>query len=133
MALEIDGFHHVAIIASNYQRSKYFYTEILGAKVLSEIYRESQKSYKLDLKFQDGSQIELFSFLAPPARLTMPEACGLRHLAFKVSNLQCAINFLLENNIECESIRTDELTGKRFVFFRDPDDLPLELYEGVTS
>ncbi len=129
MSVDIDGFHHVAIIVSDYQRSKYFYTEILGAEILSETYRQHRLSYKLDLKFKDGSQIELFSFPSPPARLTAPEACGLRHLAFKVKDIQSAVKFLQKNNVECESIRIDELTGKQFVFFRDPDGLPLELYE----
>ena len=105
------------------------YTQILGAEIIAETYRASRDSYKLDLRFPDGSQIELFSFPQPPSRLTSPEACGLRHLAFKVKNIQSAVNFLTENGIECEAIRTDELTGKRFTFFRDPDNLPLELYE----
>lgn len=129
MALSIDGFHHIAIIVSNYQKSKIFYTEILGAEIISETYRQSRNSYKLDLRFKDGSQIELFSFPSSPARLTMPEACGLRHLAFKVQNIQSAVKFLQEKSVECEPIRIDELTGKQFTFFRDPDDLPLELYE----
>ena len=118
------GFHHIAVIVSDYQKSKRFYTQII-----TETYRASRDSYKLDLRFPDGSQIELFSFPQPPSRLTSPEACGLRHLAFKVKNIQSAVNFLTENGIECEAIRTDELTGKRFTFFRDPDNLPLELYE----
>lgn len=129
MALSIDGFHHIAIIVSNYQKSKIFYTEILGAEIISETYRQSRNSYKLDLRFKDGSQIELFSFPSSPARLTMPEACGLRHLAFKVQNIQSAVKFLQEKGVECEPIRIDEVTGKQFTFFRDPDDLPLELYE----
>lgn len=123
------GFHHVAIIASDYAQSKQFYTAILGAKILQESYRTERQSYKLDLQFADGSQIELFSFPNPPARPTTPEACGLRHLAFRVENLEQAVEFLAQNAIVCEPIRTDELTGKRFTFFRDPDDLPLEFYE----
>ena len=123
------GVHHIAVIVSDYQKSKRFYTQILGAEIITETYRASRDSYKLDLRFPDGSQIELFSFPQPPSRLTSPEACGLRHLAFKVKNIQSAVNFLTENGIECEAIRTDELTGKRFTFFRDPDNLPLELYE----
>lgn len=123
------GFHHVAIIASNYEKSKYFYTEILGAKIIQETYRAERKSYKLDLVLQDGSQIELFSFIHPPKRLTMPEACGLRHLAFKVNDIDRAIMYLIQHNISCEPIRIDELTGRRFTFFQDPDGLPLELYE----
>lgn len=123
------GFHHVAIIVSDYTKSKQFYTEILGAKIINETYREARKSYKLDLSFTDGSQIELFSFPAPPKRPNSPEAQGLRHLAFKVGNIEQAIDFLEQKGIEHEGIRVDELTGKRFTFFKDPDDLPLEFYE----
>lgn len=123
------GFHHVAIIVSDYTKSKQFYTEILGAKIINETYREARKSYKLDLSFTDGSQIELFSFPAPPKRPNSPEAQGLRHLAFKVGNIEQAIDFLEQKGIEHEGIRVNELTGKRFTFFKDPDDLPLEFYE----
>lgn len=129
MSLSIQGFHHIAIITSDYVRSKRFYTEILGGKILAETYRAARQSYKLDLQFADGSQIELFSFPNPPPRPTTPEACGLRHLAFRVADLQQAVDFLEKNAIPCEPIRFDDLTGKRFTFFRDPDDLPLELYE----
>lgn len=101
MGLEIEGFHHVAIIVSDYVKSKQFYTEILGAKVIAEIYRTERNSYKLDLQFPDGSQIELFSFPNPPERLSYPEACGLRHLAFKVNNLENSVAFLLKKNIIC--------------------------------
>lgn len=123
------GFHHIAIIASDYKRSKAFYTKILGAEILSETFRSDRQSYKLDLRFTDGSQIELFSFPNPPSRLTQPEACGLRHLAFKVADITSAVHFLAENGVICEEIRTDELTNRCFTFFRDPDGLPLELYE----
>ena len=129
MTTPILGFHHVAIIASDYEKSKYFYTTILGAKIIEETYRTERQSYKLDLKFSDGSQIELFSFPNPPARPTTPEACGLRHLAFRVKNVEQAVAFLASFAIECEPVRVDELTGKRFTFFRDPDGLPLEFYE----
>lgn len=123
------GFHHIAIICSNYAKSKHFYTEILGAEVIAETYRAARQSYKLDLRFADGSQIELFSFPITPPRFTTPETCGLRHLAFRVKNLEQAVEYLQNFAIDCELIRIDELTGKRFTFFRDPDDLPLELYE----
>lgn len=129
MNLNIQGFHHVAIIASDYAKSKAFYTEILGARVLSEHYRAERQSYKLDLQFADGSQIELFSFPDSPQRLTNPEACGLRHLAFAVADIELAVAMLQAQHVLCEEIRLDELTGKRFCFFRDPDNLPLELYE----
>lgn len=128
MSFPFLGFHHIAIIASDYLRSKHFYTQVLGAEILCETYRESRQSYKLDLRFADGSQIELFSFPNPPARLTQPEACGLRHLAFKVENIKSAVDFLAKNAVVCEPIRIDELTGRQFTFFQDPDGLPLELY-----
>ncbi|MFZ7186438.1 VOC family protein [Avibacterium avium] len=123
------GFHHIAIIASDYAKSKHFYTQILQAKVIQETYRVERESYKLDLTLPDGSQIELFSFPNPPARATRPEACGLRHLAFKVKNINQVVAYLADHNIYCEPIRVDELTGKQFTFFQDPDGLPLELYE----
>lgn len=123
------GFHHIAIICSDYAKSKQFYTEILGAEIIAETYRESRQSYKLDLRLQDGSQIELFSFPITPPRFTTPETCGLRHLAFRVKSVEQAVEYLQKFAIACEPIRIDELTGKKFTFFRDPDDLPLELYE----
>lgn len=107
----------------------YIIPEILGAKIIEETYRAERQSYKLDLKFADGSQIELFSFPNPPVRPTTPEACGLRHLAFRVKNVEQAVAFLVSFATECGPVRVDELTGKRFTFFRDPDGLPLEFYE----
>lgn len=129
MSTPILGFHHVAIIASDYAASKKFYTQILGAEIIDETYRATRESYKLDLRFADGSQIELFSFPTPPKRPNSPEACGLRHLAFSVKDVQQAVDFLTQNAVECEPIRIDDLTGKRFTFFKDPDGLPLEFYE----
>lgn len=123
------GFHHIAIICADYARSKQFYTAVLGAEIIAETYREERNSHKLDLRFADGSQIELFSFPNPPNRLTSPEAMGLRHLAFRVENVEQAVDYLQKFSISCEPIRIDPLTGKRFTFFRDPDNLPLELYE----
>lgn len=129
MSFPIVGVHHIAIIVSDYEKSKHFYTKILGADIIQETYREERNSYKLDLRFKDGNQLELFSFSNPPLRLTHPEACGLRHLAFQVQDIDSAIGFLQNNNIESEPIRIDPLTGRRFTFFKDPDNLPLELYE----
>jgi glyoxylase I family protein len=125
----LNGFHHVAIICSDYPRSKQFYTEILGFSVIAENYREARDSYKCDLALADGSQIELFSFESAPTRPSRPEAQGLRHLAFKVDDLDAAIQKLTDKGVECEPIRVDEYTDKRFTFFQDPDGLPLELYE----
>lgn len=121
--------HHVAIICSDYDRSKHFYVNLLGFRVIRETYREARQSYKLDLQVGENAQIELFSFPQPPARVTSPEACGLRHLAFQVEDLDAAVADLTSKNIPTEPIRLDELTGKRFTFFKDPDGLPLELYE----
>ncbi|MFD1384193.1 VOC family protein [Rhodanobacter aciditrophus] len=129
MTLNIQGIHHVAIICSDYERSKAFYTDILGLTILCETYRSERNSYKLDLKVDSSTQIELFSFPSAPIRPSYPEAQGLRHLAFSVANLEESVNSLISRGIEVEAIRMDELTGKRFTFFADPDGLPLELYE----
>lgn len=123
------GIHHIAIICSDYSRSKHFYVEVLGFPVIQETYREARNSYKLDLKVDETTQIELFSFPDPPQRPNCPEACGLRHLAFKVANLDESVEALTAKGLDVEPIRLDELTGKRFTFFKDPDGLPLELYE----
>jgi glyoxylase I family protein len=127
--MKISGIHHIAIIASDYARSKRFYTEVLGLEILAEAYRSERDSWKLDLRAADGVQIELFSFPSPPPRVSRPEACGLRHLAFVVVDLDQAVADLGEHSVSAEPIRVDEYTGKRFTFFADPDGLPLELYE----
>ena len=127
--MEIKKIHHVAIICSNYELSKHFYLNILGCELIKETYRSDRDSYKLDLGVGNNGQIELFSFPNPPKRLTKPEAVGLRHLAFSVSNIEESIQYLQQNNVIVEPIRIDELTNKRFTFFQDPDGLPLELYE----
>ena len=127
--MNICQIHHVAIICSNYDRSKHFYTEILGFSIIQETFRAVRNSYKLDLAVGNGAQIELFSFPNPPERPSFPEAQGLRHLAFEVEDLEAAIAHLNQAGVETEPIRLDDLTGKRFTFFQDPDALPLELYE----
>ena len=121
--------HHIAIICSDYQKSKHFYTEILGLEIIREVYRKERLSYKLDLALNDVYVIELFSFSNPPARVSRPEACGMRHLAFEVSSLETVIKRLETYNIKTEPIRIDEFTQKSFTFFEDPDKLPIELYE----
>lgn len=121
--------HHVAVICSDYGRSKRFYTEILGLEVAAEVFRAERNSYKLDLRLPDGTQIELFSFTDPPKRPSYPEACGLRHLAFEVRDIGEAVADLGRKGVTAEPVRVDEFTGKRFTFFADPDGLPLELYE----
>jgi glyoxylase I family protein len=121
--------HHVAVIASDYEKSKHFYVKILGFEILHEVYRPDRQSFKLDLRVADHCQIELFSFPHPPARLSSPEACGLRHLAFEVDDVRHASQVLSARGIAVEALRIDEYTGKPFTFFRDPDNLPIEIYE----
>ena len=125
----LNGIHHVAIICADYPRSKAFYTQILGLKIVAEHYRQARDSYKLDLALPDGSQIELFSFNGAPPRPSYPEAQGLRHLAFKVDDLDVVVAHLQQNNISVEPVRIDEYTGKQYTFLSDPDGLPLELYQ----
>lgn len=127
--LGLAGLHHVAIICGDYARSKRFYTEVLGLRVVAETFRAERDSWKLDLALPDGTQLELFSFPAPPPRPTRPEARGLRHLAFTVADLDAAVRALETHGVAVEPIRLDDLTGRRFTFFADPDGLPLELYE----
>ena len=126
--MDFNKIHHVAIICSNYEISKEFYVEKLGFEIIREIYREERQSYKLDLKLGE-SQIELFSFPNSPKRPSYPEACGLRHLAFEVDDIEEAVKELKGKNIQVEEIRIDEYTEKKFTFFNDPDGLPLEVYE----
>ncbi|MFI5498182.1 VOC family protein [Nocardia asteroides] len=127
--MEFRGIHHVAIIATDYARSKRFYTEILGGTVLDENYRADRDSWKLDIALSGGCRIELFSFPDPPARPSRPEAAGLRHLAFAVADVAAALTTLRERGVRTEELRVDEHTGKHMAFFFDPDELPLELYE----
>jgi len=122
--------HHIAIICSNYQRSKDFYVNILGFRIVREIYRKERDSYKLDLALNEGYLIELFSFPIPPKRPSFPESTGLRHLAFEVDNIDNVVFSLKAKGVDVEPLRLDPYTGKRFTFFKDPDDLPLEIYEG---
>lgn len=127
--LKLNRVHHIAIICSDYQRSKHFYIHVLGLQVVREVYRAERDSWKLDLAVNGQYQIELFSFPTPPARLSRPEAAGLRHLAFEVTDIEEAIAEIKKHGIEAEPVRTDEYTGKRFTFFADPDGLPIEFYE----
>ncbi|EOC0210212.1 VOC family protein [Cronobacter dublinensis] len=127
--LGLKQIHHIAIIATDYHRSKAFYCDTLGFTLQSEVYREARDSWKGDLALNGQYVIELFSFPFPPARPSRPEACGLRHLAFSVDDVDQAVAFLESRGVTCEPVRVDPLTGKRFTFFADPDGLPLELYQ----
>lgn len=125
----LKSVHHLAIICSDYEKSKAFYTQILGCEILAENYRKERSSYKLDLMLNGVYCIELFSFPDPPKRVSRPEASGLRHLAFSVENMDRVIQELLGKGVVCEPVRVDEFTGKRYTFFEDPDGLPIELVE----
>lgn len=126
--MKLNKMHHIAIIVSDYQKSKDFYVNKLGFEILRENYREDRDDYKLDLKFGE-CEIELFGVKNPPKRVTHPEACGLRHLAFKVENIDTVVEELKSLDIDTEPIRIDPFTDKKATFFFDPDGLPLELHE----
>ncbi len=127
--MQINKIHHIAIICADYAKSKSFYVNILNLPIVAETFRSERNSYKLDLRVGNDSAIELFSFSDPPDRASIPEACGLRHLAFEVENIEANVSYLTSMGIAVEPIRIDPLTGKKFTFFKDPDDLPLEIYE----
>jgi glyoxylase I family protein len=127
--MNIKAIHHVAILTDDYKRSKTFYTEVLGFKILAETYREERKSYKLDLSINGQYQIELFSFPEFKERASFPEQKGLRHLAFAVENIEASVAELVSKGVDVQGIRVDELTNKKFCFFYDPNGQPLELYE----
>ncbi|UOG73775.1 VOC family protein [Hymenobacter tibetensis] len=121
--------HHIAIICRDYAVSKRFYTEVLGLEIIREVHRAERQSWKLDLALGGQYVIELFSFPEPPLRPSHPEAAGLRHLAFAVSDLDATVRGLDTHGVASEPIRVDEFTGRRFTFIQDPDGLPLEFYE----
>lgn len=125
----LSRIRHAAIICSNYEASKRFYTETLGLRIGGEHYQAERQPHKMDLALPDGSQIELFSFPNPPPRPSYPEARGLRHLAFEVADVARCKRDLESQGVRVESIRQDEYTGRRFTFSADPDGLPLELHE----
>ncbi len=127
--LKIEKIHHVAILTDNYKVSKRFYTEVLGFEILAEVYRAEIQSYKLDLSVNGVYQIELFSFPEYRERASFPEAKGLRHLAFAVADVDAAYLYLKEKSVDVQEVRVDEFTGKKFLFFNDPNGQPLELYE----
>ena len=127
--MKFNKIHHIAIICSDYNVSKRFYTEILGFSIINEVYRTERDSYKLDLRVGDNDRLELFSFPNSPTRPSYPESCGLRHIAFQVDDIETCATYLKEHNIKVEPIRIDEFTDKKFTFFSDPDDLPIEIYE----
>lgn len=127
--MDLNLIHHIAIIVSDYEKSKEFYINKLGFKVIRENYRQEKEDWKLDLKVNDTTELEIFAPQNPPKRPSYPEACGLRHLAFKVDDIERTVEELRRLEIECEPVRVDEFTNKKMTFFFDPDGLPLELHE----
>ena len=127
--MNLNKVHHIAIICSNYEKSKNFYVNILNLEIVKETFRQERNSFKLDLALNNEYIIELFSFRTPPNRPSYPEAAGLRHLSFEVDDINLVMTELISKGIHCEDIRIDEITGKKFTFFEDPDNLPLEIYE----
>lgn len=125
----LDKVHHIAIICSDYKKSKEFYTKFLGLTIINETYRAERASYKLDLALNGEYVVELFSFPDPPKRASRPEACGLRHLAFQVKSIEKIVAHCQKNQIPVEPVRIDEITGKKFTFISDPDELPIEFYQ----
>jgi len=127
--MRLNKIHHIAIICSDYQRSKDFYTKTLGLTIKSEVFRAERNSWKVDLSLNGDYVIEFFTYVNPPERPSNPEACGLRHLAFEVDCVEDIHNELTAQQIVCEAIRIDEFTKKKFFFTFDPDHLPIEFYE----
>lgn len=127
--MKIKRIHHIAILTDDYEKSKAFYTDILGFEILKETYREARQSYKLDLAINGQYQVELFSFPEFKERNSFPESKGLRHLAFEVENVDEVVAELRSKDVDVQDVRVDEITGKRFAFFYDPNGQPLEMYE----
>ena len=127
--MELSEIHHVAIIVSNYSVSRDFYVNKLKFPVIRENYREDKEDWKLDLRVNATTELEIFAPKNPPARLSYPEACGLRHLAFNTEDIEKTVEELNLLGIDCEPIRLDTFTGRKMTFFSDPDGLPLELHE----
>lgn len=125
----LSTIHHIAIIVSDYEAAKDFYVNKLGFAVIRENYRSDRQDWKLDLRVNEQTELEIFAETNPPKRVNYPEACGLRHLAFRVDNMEQTVQELAEKGIKCEDIRIDTYTGKKMTFFHDPDGLPLELHE----
>ncbi len=127
--IDLLGVHHIAVIASDFERSKAFYIDVLGLRLRSEVYRSERDSWMADLELHGRYVVELFSFPDPPPRVNRPEAAGLRHLAFEVADVPESLAELDRLGVRHEEIRVDPHTGKQMAFFFDPDGLPLELYQ----
>lgn len=127
--MKLSSIHHIAIIVSDIEKAREFYVEKLGFEVVRESYRKERDDWKLDLRVDEHTELEIFAEKNPPKRVNRPEACGLRHMAFRVESVEETVKELAEMGVECEPIRTDSFTGEKMTFFLDPDGLPLELHE----
>lgn len=127
--MTLSKIHHIAIIVSNYETAKDFYVNKLNFPIIRENYRPERNDWKLDLRVNEYTELEIFAEPDPPKRVNRPEACGLRHLAFCVESVEQTVKELAEVGIDCEPIRVDAYTSKIMTFFQDPDGLPLELHE----
>ena len=127
--MKLNSVHHIAIIVSDIEKAREFYIKKLGFEAIRENYRKERDDWKLDLRVDEHTELEILAEKNPPKRVNRPEACGLRHLAFRVASVEETVKELDEIGIECEPIRTDTYTGEKMTFFFDPDGLPLEIHE----
>lgn len=127
--MKLNSVHHIAIIVSDIEKAREFYIKKLGFEAIRENYRKERDDWKLDLRVDEHTELEIFAEKNLPKRVNRPEACGLRHLAFRVASVEETVKELGEIGIECEPIRTDIYTGEKMTFFFDPDGLPLEIHE----
>lgn len=127
--MKLSSIHHIAIIVSDIEKARGFYADKLGFEVIQENYRKERGDWKLDLRVDAHTELEIFAEKNPPQRVNRPEACGLRHLAFRVESVEETVKELIQMGINCEPIRTDSFTGEKMTFFFDPDGLPLEIHE----
>lgn len=127
--MKLTSVHHIAIIVSDVEKAKEFYVQKLGFEVIRGNYREARDDWKLDLRVDEHTELEIFAEKNPPQRVNHPEACGLRHLAFRVGSVDETVKELKSLGIEYEPVRLDTYTGEKMTFFRDPDGLPIEIHE----
>ena len=125
----MNTIHHIAIICSDKEAALHFYHDILGFSIIRENYRPERDDWKIDLRINETTELELFIMSDRPARVTDPEAYGLRHLEFQVSSVADAEAELENAGTPCEPVRLDAYTEKPMTFFRDPDGLPIEIHE----
>lgn len=127
--MKLSSIHHIAIIVSDIEKAREFYVQKLGFEVIRENYRAERGDWKLDLRVDEHTELEIFAEKSSPQRVNRPEACGLRHLAFRVESVEETVKELKSLGIECEPVRFDTYTKDKMTFFHDPDGLPIEIHE----